>query len=62
MSAIAASSGWLHHWYWWTFPAGIALGVAVHFVIWHVIPPRAPLPRWLRFGTHRKGDGNERTC
>jgi hypothetical protein len=38
-----------HASYWWTWPAAIALGLALNYVIWCVIPPRMPPPwRWKR--------------
>ena len=37
-----------HHWYWWTWPAGIAIGIAWSFVLMCLIPPRITARDWLR--------------
>jgi hypothetical protein len=37
-----------HHWYWWTWPAGIAIGVTWSFVLMCAIPPRRSVREYLR--------------
>ena len=37
-----------HHWYWWTWPAGIAIGLLWSFVLMCAIPPRQPVRDYLR--------------
>lgn len=49
-----------HHWYWWTWPAGIAAGLTFNYVLYCVVPPRISSRTWLRQITmyslwHRKG-------
>jgi hypothetical protein len=47
-SPLGASLMNWHHWYWWTWPAGIAIGFAWSFVLMCVIPPRMPIREYLR--------------
>ena len=42
-----AAVNW-HHWYWWTWPAGIAIGLAWSFVLMCVIPPRISPGEYFR--------------
>jgi len=37
-----------HHTYWWTWPAGIALGLGINYVIFCLIPPRMPAAQWAK--------------
>lgn len=37
-----------HRWYWWTWPAGIAIGLLWSFMLMCVIPPRQTAGDWLR--------------